>query len=422
MAQRPNSSFFVLIIILLLFVPVSADLQNTTPSPVPYTIKLFIPSPDMIHSDQVMKLINGPDKSAIVATSYGLSTYYANGTWSTKHLDLDNISEGLMSDYITAVEFDGDGNLWIGYSRGIQINNGTYYQVIRDQQLLKDTNIKDLQRWNNDMWVATGHAGIHRYRNGTWTWFQPGSQDGPGFYEVSSMTLDPATHALPDELVIATVNEGLWVVQSPEDPVRFEKIADKGSRYGLLDQARQDPRGGIYFFNNSMVVHYSRDQGFVPVLSGSDLLISGTAVNDLAAAADGKVYLATDDGIFIWENGGIYRHLNRFEGIGTSSVIRTLNIDAENRVWFSSHGFVGYYIDQTSPENALIIETVTPTTSPEPDSGSTFPGAIPTLREDTIAPLPLESSAAEDSGGGIGAIIDPILRAIGTVLSGLGIH
>jgi ligand-binding sensor domain-containing protein len=424
MVQRLNFRFliFVLILILVLAGPVAADLQNA-PSPSPYTIKLFIPTTGMVHSAQVMNLINSPDKSVIIATSFGLSTMRNDGVWSTRHLNMDNISEGLMNDYITAVEFDADGNLWIGYSNGIQIYNNRYYQVIRDQQILKDLSITDLQRWDNDMWVATGHAGIHRYRNGTWTWFQPMSKGGPGFYEVSSMTLDPAVNTLPDELVIATAREGLWAVQSHEDPVRFDLIADKDSSFGLLGNVRHDPYGGgVFFFNNSRVVHYSRNQGFVPFLTSTDLIITGTSINDLAAANDGKLYLATDDGIYIWQNGVTYRHLNRFEGIGTSSAAKTVNIDAENRVWFSTPGYIGYYIDQSSPDNAIQIETVTPTPSTVPVTGSQFPEAVPTLREDNVTPYRNELQTTEASSSGIGAIIDPIIRAIRSIFTGLGIH
>jgi hypothetical protein len=272
------------------------------------------------------------------------------------------------------------------------------------------------------MWVATGHAGIHRVRNGTWTWYQPGSRDGPGFYEVRSMTLYPAIDSLPDELVIATVNEGLWVVPSREDPVRFEIIADKGSTFGLLMNVRRDPQGGVYFFNNTDVVHYSREQGFVPVLAGTDLATTGTSINDLAAANDGKLYLATDDGIYIWDEGAVYRHLNRFEGIGTSSVVKTINIDAENRAWFSTGDDVGYYSDQSSPESALIIETATTTPFPAPATENLSPEGVSTPREDTVTPNPNESSAVEASGEGIGAIIDPVIRAIMSILSGFGIH
>jgi ligand-binding sensor domain-containing protein len=423
MALPPNFNFLILVLILLLAGPVSADLQNSSAPSVPYAIKLFIPTSGMVHSDQVMNLISGPDKSIIIATSFGLSTMNKDGVWSTRHLNMDNISEGLMNDYVTAVEFDSDSNLWIGYSKGIQIYHNGYYQIIRDQQLLKDPIIKDLQRWDTDMWVATGHAGIHRYRNGTWTWFQPMSRGGPGFYEVSSMALDPAVNTLPDELVIATDKEGLWAIQSREDPVRFDLIANKDSTYGLLTNVRRDPHdGGVFFFNNSGVVHYSRDMGFVPVLTGTDLTITGTSINDLAAANDGKLFLATDNGIYIWEKGVIFRHLSRFEGIGTSNVAKTVNIDAENRVWFSTPGYIGYYIDQSSPDNQIQIETVTPTPSPTSDTGSMYPGTIPTLREYNVTPNPDESVTGESSHSGIGAIIDPIIRAFRSLLTGLGIH
>ncbi len=381
MARPATSRLLILLFILAFIVPVSADLTNVTnispdataaaTRPVPYTITLFIPRSTMIHSAQVTDLISGPGGEVVIATSFGLSTY--NGTWWTRHMTLGNLSEGLLDDYITAVEYDHNGSLWIGYPEGIQIYNGRYYQTIRDQQLLKDLNIKTLQRWNDDMWVATGHSGIHRYRDGTWTWFQPESPGGPGFYEVSGMALDSAANAS----LIATEREGLWIVRSQDDPIRFECIADKDSTYGLLEQVKRDPMGGVYFFNDSMVVHYSPGLNFTPALTSQDLSITRPAINDFAAAPDGKVYLATDDGIYILKNGEEYRHLDRFEGIGTSSVVRTVDIDAENRVWFSTQDNVGYYIDLSGSSHPVPIETVTPATPAAPDKEMQFPGAVP---------------------------------------------
>jgi len=362
----------------------------------------------MIHSNQITDMVRGPDGEVVIGTSFGLSTY--NGTWSTRHITHDNISEGLMDDYITAVEYDRNGSLWIGYAEGLQIYNGKYYETIRDQQLLKNMEIKDLQRWNNDMWIATGHAGIHRYRDGVWTWFQPESPGGPGFYEVDSMVIDPRVNMS----LIATEGEGLWVIRSQDDPIRFECIASKGSGYGLLDHVRLDPNGGAYFFNASTVVHYSPDASFTPVLDNRDLAITMPSINDLAAGPD-ALYLATDTGIYIWKNGGIYRHLDRFEGIGTSSVVRTINIDKENRVWFSTQDDVGYYINRPDRQDLLAIETVTSSPTPAPTAAYTRP--IPTLRED--APVAANTSASDS--GGIDSIISPLIRGIKNLLSGFGI-
>ncbi|MCK9632729.1 MAG: hypothetical protein M0R30_13945 [Methanoregula sp.] len=418
MVLQGNCKILLFFCIIALVVPASADTLNVTfyplvtstpEPPVPFTITLFIPTSTMIHSNQITDMVRGPDGEVVIATSFGLSTY--NGSWSTRHMTHDNLSEGLMDDYITAVEYDRNGSLWIGYAEGIQIYNGNYYQTFRDQQLLKNMEIKDLQRWNNDMWIATGHAGVHRYRDGEWTWFQPESPGGPGFYEIDSMVIDPPPANMS---LIATEGEGLWIIRSQDDPIHFECIAAKGSTYGLLDHVRLDPNGGAYFFNASMVVHYSPDVNFTPVLNNRNLAITVPSINDLAAGPD-ALYLATDTGIYIWKNGGIFRRLDRFEGIGTSSVVRTINIDTDNRVWFSTQDDVGYYVDRVGEHDSLVIETVTsPTPTPAPAT-TAYVRPIPTLRED--APV---TSNTSDSGG-IDSIISPIILGIKNLLSGFGI-
>jgi hypothetical protein len=408
---RTANCNFVFLLLLLLVIPVTAadDTTAAVPDPQgtperPYTIELFIPTQRMIHSDQITDLISGPAGETIIGTSFGLSTY--NGSWSTRHLNLNNISEGLMDDYITALELDSEGNLWIGYSSGLQIYNGRTYTSIRDQQLLKETRIKDLQRWGNDMWIATGHAGIHRYRNGAWTWYQPMKRNGPGFYEVRSMGLD-AAH---DTLVIATEVEGLWIVQLPEDQALFREIASRYSTWGFLGQVRRDPRGGVYLSNTSMVVHYDPVQGFVPVLTGGDLGPSEISINDITAAPDGRLFIATDDGMYIWKDGGVIDHLSRFEGMGTNTVVRTIAIDARNRVWFSSREYVGFYADQTA--STIPIEMVMPVPT---DTGTPVPTPTPMP---TPAPAPEPTPVqqpvfAEDSVFSVlNPIIDPLVRAL----------
>jgi hypothetical protein len=425
MAPRAISELVVFVIILFLVPAVGAVLQNVTePASTPepslqtslYTIKLFIPSPKQIHSDQIKDLVNGPGGDVIIATAFGLSTF--NGTWSTRFTNRDNISQGLMDDYITAVEFDHLGNLWLGYSGGLQIYNGVDYTSIRDQQLLKETRIHDLQRWNNDIWIATGHAGVHRYRDGTWTWFQPMTKNGPGFYEINSMALDSAGNML----VIGTENEGLWGVKSPDDPVRFDLLAGKDDAYGRMNHVRRDPAGGVYFFNASGVVHYDSSSGFHPVLTTDDLTREQISLNDIAAAPDGSLYLATDDGIYIWREGAVFRHLNRFEGIGTSEIVRTINVDAKNRVWFSSQGYVGYYADTAGTDTLIAIEMVTPATETTaiPQINSTpdmmQPGGQPKNH-------PASASFTPGSGQGIfSPVLDPLMAAINAIASSFGMR
>jgi len=416
-----NYNLHALFILLLILVsPVAAaPLDETNPlngtnagAPVsgPFTITLFIPSSNMIHSDQILDMINTPAGDVLFGTSFGLSHY--NGTWSTRHINRDNISQGLMDEYIKAIEYDPEGNLWIGYSGGIQIYNGVWYQTLRDQQLFKDPRIQDIQRWNEDMWVATGHSGIHRYRDGVWQWFQPMTSGGPGFYEVREMVLDPTGNTL----IIVTADNGLWMVGSADDPVVFEQIAPKGGSFGLITNVKRDPLGGVYFYNDTSVVHYSPHAGFVPVLTAKDLTQAEIEINDLAAATDGALYLGTDDGIFIWRDGGLYRSVGRFEGIGTSEVVRTVSIDSKNRVWFATKGFVGFYVERSETQNPIRIEMVTPVPEPFSVTSDETPAIL------TAVTIPSESDSGPGTRtGGLAPILDPILRALDTVLSKLGI-
>jgi ligand-binding sensor domain-containing protein len=422
MELRVNFNFFtVLVIFLLVFSSVaSAASQNTfensststeSGSSAPFRITLFIPASKSIHSDQIQDQINTPDGGVLFGTTYGLSLF--NGTWSTRHINRDNISQGLMDEFITAIEYDHDRNLWIGYSGGVQIYNGEYYLTLRDQQLFKDPRIQDLQRWHDDMWVATGNSGIHRFRDGIWTWFQPMTENGPGFYEIREMVLDPAE----DSLIITTYDNGTWIVRSPDDPVIFEQIASKGGSYPSPQHVRRDPHGGVYFFNDTTVIHYSGYSGFTPVLTVQDLTREDISVNDLAAASDGKIFLATDKGIFIWKNSKVYQKLGRFEGIGTSERVRTIIIDSHNRVWFSTEGYVGYYEETSESQNLIPIQIVTPVTDKPAHTSVT----IPIVSRTEVIPATIsqpESAATQD---GLAPILNPILRAITSILSKLGI-
>ena len=381
MALHTRSELFLCLLLLFCFVPVAAGTDVTDPtgssSGQHYkgAIHLFRPESGSIHSPRINDITNGPHGEVLFATSFGLSTY--NGSWSTRHINRDNFSAGLMDDYITALEYDAVGNLWIGFGGGIQIYNGYDYTVIRDTDLLKSLEVRDLQRWNDDMWVATGNAGLHRYHDGIWTWFAPYSRDGPGFYEADSMALDSAT----DTLLVATGREGLWKVTVSNGTARFDKIQDKNDPFGLLGHVRRDPAGGAYFFNATQVAHYDPATGFTSLMSTADFGGGASAINEVTGGLDGTLYVATDDGIYVLENGQITGHWSTFEGFGSSHGIRTVFTDAKNRLWFSTQDDVGYYTGDASAGPLIAIETMTPTPAPTP---------VPVVPENVLQPTPAE--------------------------------
>lgn len=167
-----------------------------------------------------------------------------NGSWETRHLNRSDPSSGLLDDYVTALAYDPDGRLWIGYPGGIQIYDGKTYLPVTDAGLLKSLEIRALQRRDDEMRVASGNAGLHRYHNGTWTWFAPYSPGGPAFYEAGNLAVDSAD----DSLLVTTAEDGLWrVTRSDNESVVFGKLQGPHDLFGQLGHVQQDPLGGGYF-------------------------------------------------------------------------------------------------------------------------------------------------------------------------------
>lgn len=323
------------------------------------SIHLYKPETGAVHSTQIQDIINGPHGEVLFATSYGLSVF--NGSWETLHLNRNDPSSGLLDDYVTALAYDPDGRLWIGYPGGIQIYDGKTYTPITDTGLLKSLEIRALQRWDDEMWVASGNAGLHRYHSGTWTWFAPYSPGGPAFYEAGNLAVDSAD----DSLLVTTAEDGLWrVTRSDNGSVVFGKLQGPHDLFGQLGHVRRDPLGGGYFFNDTMVAHYDAARGFVVFCKSPDLGDDSPGINDLATGSDGTVYVATDDGITVLRDGQVARQLDTFEGYGTIQGIRNIFVDTSHRLWFSTKEEVGYAeADQSIPPDLAVV-TMAPAHSP----------------------------------------------------------
>ncbi len=325
-----------------------------------------------IASAGVKDMTNGMEGEAVFATDSGLSVYYQNGTWHTSRVDIGRIplndAAGPIDSMVLTVEYDHLGRLWIGYPNGLQISHGTWYETIRDQQLLKNLCINDLVRWNEEMWVATGHAGLHRYRDGEWTWYKPFGPEGLGCNEIDSMVVDVSS----DSLIIGSEQQGVWLLRNGTEPFRFEPVLYQGRTLAHMKHVRKNPFGGAYIFNDTLIFSYARQTGVVPVLCVDDLGGRQNRINDVAATPHGMLLIATDDGIFGWNGTGVQVRLTTRDGIMANTVKR-LFIAADGRCWFVVPGYVGYiaHIDEQPTID------VCPPPQPSPAAGGGTDGASP---------------------------------------------
>lgn len=310
---------------------------------IPSSSGIYIASPDYVSSiasADVKDVINGRYGDVIFATSSGLSIYTADGRWYSV-----NARNPRQTDYgflepldnmVIALALDPEGHLWLGYSCGLQIGNGTGYHAIQDQDHLKNLNINCIRRWDNEVWVAAGSAGLHRWHDGNWTWYKPGGPSGAGFYTVVSMVVD----AESDALVIDSENEGVWVLKGHARDRRFEQVFFGDDPLLTVSGVRVDPFGGVYLFNATTILHYSPDEGVTPVLNATDLSTFPVTINDVAATRDGTLLVASDNGIYGLNSSGIVLHLTSRDGI-RENFVKKLFIDASGRCWFVVPGHVG---------------------------------------------------------------------------------
>jgi ligand-binding sensor domain-containing protein len=350
---------------------------------------LYVDVPDYdtgIVSAGVKDVVNGLHGDVVFATDSGISVYTMNGTWySVTQKYPRTTSYGALkpiSNMVTAVEFDAEGDLWIGYANGLQFQNGTGYETVQDQQLLKNLGITAMTQWGDEMWIATGHAGLHRYRNGAWTWCKPFGPENLGCYTISSMVVDAAS----DSLIIGSEHNGIWMLANRTVSLHFEPVLYQNRPIYLMSDLTVDPFGGVYIFNETSIYRYTQDQGVDPVLGVRDLGDYPNSIRDVAAAPSGMLLIATDRGIYCWQGSGVLVHVTAQDGL-RSNIVKRLFVDAAGRCWFIVPGNVGY---MPVPEEIVTIDVHA---APIPASTATEP--VYTGEEQQVSPPERSASDGE---------------------------
>jgi ligand-binding sensor domain-containing protein len=306
-------------------------------------ITLFVPGSDSIPSLGVMDIVNGPHGSVIVATDNGRAVY--TDQWEIIHIDRSNPKESSLGDFVTALEYDGEGNLWIGYSNGLQLYNGTGYCTVRDLQLLKNPNINAIERHHGGMWVATGHAGLHHVRSGVWQWYKPFGKGGLGAYEIRGMAVDYRA----DRLYAVSAKNGVWFFNATARYPSFEQLFCNGMPLSGMEGIKSDTMGGVYLFNHTHILHVDSDRSCELFTTVSAMPGSIGMFFDLAVDSDGSVVIATDDGIISVHEGKPRFRLEDSDGLG-DNVIKTVFIDNSGRWWFVNRNFAGFYAPQSGEQ------------------------------------------------------------------------
>ncbi|UUX91832.1 hypothetical protein [Methanoplanus endosymbiosus] len=277
------------------------------------------------------------------ATSNGLSVY-DKAEWEIFHAERvhggGNSESVPYEDYITDVEFDSSGNLWLGYSDALQIYDGYSRPVTISAQdkFFVRNDVNKLESAGEAIFVSTGSSGLYRYYDGGWLWFQPYSVSGPDANFIIDMAADYRDNSL---YIVSQYSGAFFLNNSTGIAPHFEKTDARRLPMGCEDVV-SNPLGGVIFFNSSeAVVCYGGDDVYNYLDLG--MLPSGVSkINDLAVLHDGRISVATDYGLVLLYDGVVVDHVTRSDGIAENNIKKTFP-DSYGRVWFSTKRTVGYY-------------------------------------------------------------------------------
>lgn len=311
-------------------------------------LTVFQPSYGGLSTTDVYDWCNGPDGEIVAATPRGLALFDGEN-WTTYHRPAGYVPESLISETVLSVEYAPDGTLWIGTTRGLQSFDGRSFHTIAEQHQLKNPAVIALQRWDDTMWVETRNSGVHCVDGENWTWYKPFAPGAPASYALEDMALDPE-----GRLLYCLSKEGLWVIDE-NFTEGFSPVAVDGRLLCGYEGIRTDPFGGVYLFNRSQVVHLDAAGKVVPVLGCGDFERDGMRIQDLGAAPDGALWVATNHGIYCWKDWGVADKIGRVDGIWANS-IKTVFLDQGGRCWFSTSTCVGYSPLQSQTDTAISFE------------------------------------------------------------------
>ena len=346
----------------------------------------FAAGPDQISSVGVLDIAQDLHGDLFFGTENGLSHY--DGEWQIVHrIYGDSRKGGLLSDHVLAVEFDADGNLWMGHPNGLQRLEGGTYITLQDQQLLKALDIHGLRRRGREMWVSAGGVGVHRYLDGSWRWFPPNGPEGLGCTYVTAMATDPAGNTL-----FIACREGIWFTDDTGDIVRFSPLRIPRIMPDPVRGIQGDPFGGLYIHNGSAVLHLTPPGAWSLVVTSPQLL-PGIDITDLQVGADRTLWIATNNGIYAWRDGAVREHLDSASGI-RSNAVKRIFLDSAGRLWFVTPDNVGYATTGAKvaggsaiiPITTFELPTATPAAGTSPEPRFTPGISIESTPEETPAP------------------------------------
>jgi len=116
-------------------------------------------------SNNITSIKEDKDGNLWLGTDVGIMKYNVNSDVTKFNFQKITKAEGLISNYITSIDTDHTGNLWFGSEKGVtKYNGGSFQQISFEKYLTSNGKIEGIYEDNNGIiWFITSRNGVIRY-------------------------------------------------------------------------------------------------------------------------------------------------------------------------------------------------------------------------------------------------------------------
>lgn len=243
-------------------------------------------------------------------------------------VDVWTSERGLPDNSVTAVAQTPDGYLWVGTYNGLARFDGVRFVTFdpANTPALSHARIRSLfVDARGTLWINAYDGSLTTYRDGKFTLERRNIRFSEGDLLMVSTT--------PDEIVFLAGRGEIFRKKLFAPPGEgWDEISPPG--HGIGSVACANETGTIWYRDGDKKLWQLAGTKFMPVTK-----IPGQEVDYLAADARGKIWIATDRGICVWDG-------KKFTlAARTESPATFLSIDSSNRVWAIVGGSICAWAD-----------------------------------------------------------------------------
>lgn len=268
-----------------------------------------------------------------IGTDNGMSIYDGN--------TLTNIttSSGIASDKVYCMLQDSYSDIWLGHlENGASHYDGTQWLNYHNATGLVSNQVYECaEDMNGTMWFRTGSA-ITKYDGLNWTTYTGALPGLPGTFMNNVIDMETG----PDgKIWLATYNNGLYYYDGTDWSVIYYGQSTYTSQLFIDSQnnvwvANNSNYGTVARYNGTNWYYYSNSSGY-----------SGSYCYDMYEDATGKIWFATSDGLYTYQN-GVWDNYNDVQHSYFKN-IKSITGDENGNVWFAYYyytylnGYSYYY-------------------------------------------------------------------------------